>query len=721
MIVALDLDISTLTTGSTTSYNTASLLLGNLIRRKETGDGAFVRPMDVKINRPFDYYGIDFRYLDVFPYSDDIDYLFSVYNSVSTQTTLTVKLAKFNKRTEQWTNCGRLFITPASGSAATRNATAVKAKLYRYFTGSVQVNGTTVTGSGTAWSDNRIFQGSRIGFGSTSSADITTWYEIANVPTNTNFTLTDTASNFTAGTPYVIEELKIAVPNTYTTNAAFNGVALIQGVHENTFSFGGTTIFPAGGIFGTASYTDRTRSFVRLAESQNTLQLRSPGPALFDRSVNITSSIEDYLYVFNQPAGNNIQIARFNLGTPITNVQTGSSFTQFEFITATGSGALVTAPSRVAFFANPSHGPGSGSNDIYLVSTGRLNRTKLSEIYSGSVGIATDNWFEIPPQGPTNYGLFSSTNQCYVPAIDRFFLVGTQAIPYNSCAIYDYNVYGKEIERRVLLNSNTLNLATSRPYPNFIYTTHGSAPTSEASDGMLYMTLGGASNANIWFNIPIGADYKYAPQTKQWAVFPKLTLPSNKKFKRAFIKYSSVLTAEELSFPPERVFIFYRTLGIDDDSGSWTRLHDNGDMSDITATDHIQLAVAWDVIGTFALYPPVYGVTLVYENDSQISQYVPSLSLTDVTNKRFVWRQAQLFLTTNIPTLNIKLYNSETGNLLIEDTTTSQSQGVFQYSANSGSTWNTWDNTQNVLNNYIRYTANSLPANTLINAVITEQ
>jgi hypothetical protein len=721
MIVALDLNISTLPTGSTTSYNTASLLLGNLIRKTTDGDTDYIRPMKITPNRVFDYYGVDFRYVDCFPYSDDVDYLVSVYNSAATQTTLTVKLAKFDKRTEEWTNCGRLFILAPTGSAATRNATAVHAKLYRYSTGTVEVNGISVTGSGTAWETNRIFQGSRIGFGTTSSAAVTTWYEIATVPTNTNFELQNNTTNFAPGTPYVIEELKISVPNTYGTNAALNGIALIQGVHEGTFSFSGTTILPAGGPAGTGSYIDRTRSFVRLAESRDTLLLRSPGPAIFNRSINTTSSINDYLYVFNQPGGNNIQIARFNLGTPITNVQTGSSFTQFEFITATGSGALVTAPSRFAFFAKPSHGPGSGSNDIYFVSSARLNRTKLSEIYSGSTSIVTDNWFEIPPMGPGNYAVFNSVNQCYVPMLDKFFLVGAQAIPYNSCAIYDYNVYGKEIERRVLLNSNVVNSTTSRPYKNFIYTTHGSAPFSETSNGMLYLTIGTANTQNIWLNIPIGADYKYAPQTKQWAVFPKLIVPSNKKFKSSLIKYSNAMSSEEMSFPPERVYIFYRTSGIDDDSGSWTRLPDNGDMSNITATEQIQLAVAWDVMGTFALYPPVYGVTLVYENDSQISQYIPSLSLTDVTNKRFVWRQAQLFITTNIPVLNIKLYNSETGNLITEDTTALQSHGVFQYSANSGSTWNTWDNNQNVLNNYIRYTANNLPANTLINAVITEQ
>jgi len=721
MIVALDLDISTLTTGSTTSYNTASLLLGNLIRRKETGDGAFVRPMDVKINRPFDYYGIDFRYIDVIPYSGDIDYVISGYNSVATQTTFTFKLASFNKVTETWTNYGRIFTTPVTGAAAVRQVTAIKGKLYRYHDGTVTVANNTVSGSGTAWADNRMFQGSRIGFGTTSSAEVTQWYEIQNVPTNHSLTINSLDPiNYTSSVSYVIEELKLAVTHVNSTNTVHGGTMVIHGIHENTFSFGGTTIPSYGGIAGSGSFVDRTRGFINLKEQKDTIY-RSPGPALFDQSVNTNSAVNDYLYVFNQTGSNGMQILRYNLGTAITAVDTGSSYSQFNFAVSSGSSTFVTAPSRLAFFAKPSHGPGSGSNDIYFVSVGRLTRIKLSDIYSGSNSIGTDNYFEVPPMSVNNFLSFgSSVNYAYLRTIDRFITAGGQAIPFNTAQLFEYNTVGKESERRILMHSNMANTATTRPYPNFIYTTHGSAPTYGSHEDLLYVTIGGSNTNNIWYTIPAGADYKYAPQTKQWAVFPKLNTPSNKKFKEIFIKSQNQMAPENLGFPPERVFAYYRTSGIDDDSGDWTLLAKPYDMSDITVSDEIQFAIAWDVFGSFALYPEVYGITLVYENDSQISQYIPSLTLTDVANRRFAWRQAQLFSTTNIPTLQIRLYNSETGNLILEDTTAIQTQGTFQYSLNSGSSWNAWDNTKNNVNNYIRYTATALPANTLVNAVITE-
>jgi hypothetical protein len=715
MIVAHDLDISNLTIGSTNSYNTASLLLGNLIRKTDEVPQSYIRPMKITPNRVFDYYGVDFRYLKTITYSDDVDYVFSIYNAVATQTTLTVKLAKFDKKTESWTNCGRIFIPVVTGSVATRNATSVDAKLYRYSAGTVEVNGSGVTGSGTNWADNRIFQGSRIGFGTADATQITTWYEIADVPTNSNLTLSANAIPYTASTPYVIEELKLATTFTYGTNLGLSGTALIQGVHENVFSFTGTTITPAGGTLGTAPYDDRTRSYVRLVETQTTNNFRSPGPVLFNQSINLTSSIDDYLYVFNQPSGNIIQIGRFNLGVPLTNIQTGSSFDQYELMTGLG-GALATAPSRIGFFAKASHGPGSGSNDIYLVSTGRLNRTELTEIYTGSGAVATDNWFEIAPGGPSNLSTFGSANMCYIPKLDRFFLTSA-----NSSAIFKYNIYGEEMERRVLLNSTVTNTIVSRPYPQFVYTNHATTPIVSCDNDMLYVAIGASATTNIWMNIPIGADYEYAPQTKQWAVFPKLMTPGNKLFKQALVKFSNTITTSKLGFPPERVYVFCRTTGIDDDSGEWTRLDNAGSMNAIPAAEQVQLAVAWDVLGSFALYPPVYGVTLVYENENQMPQYIPSLSLTNVTNRIFAWRQAQLFTTPTIPTLNIKLYNSETGNLILEDTTASQSQGVFEYSNDDGVTWNPWDATQNVVDNYIKYTANSLPANTLINAVITEQ
>lgn len=723
MIVATDLDIVNLTTGSTTSYNTSSLLLGNLIRKVDDGEYTYVRPSKITPNRIFDYYGVAFQSIQAISYSSDTDYVLGLVNP-SSQTTFTANLAKYNKTKEEWTNCGRIFVTALTGSVATRTPSGIDGKLYRYTSGSVQVNGFNVTGSGTNWGTDRIFQGARIGFGTTSSANVTEWYEVSNVPTNTNLTINSRNSlSFPPGTPYIIEELKIAI-TFYNTNAIspqFGGTLLIQGINEDVFSLPGTTIIPYGGLSGTGSFTDRTRGFVRLAEAQNSIY-QGPGPVCFNRNVNTTSSLNDLLYVFNAfsigsfPA---IHLLTFNLGTPITSISTGSSFTQFDRQLVSGSIATGFANTgRSCFFANLKHGPGSGSTDLYLPTAGRLLRMKASDFRSGSLTVGTDVWVEVPPMGPINILPVQSAFTTYIPSIDRFIMAGTP-----NSFMFKYNTNLEENERRVLTTSNMINTTATKPYPNFIYSTADTVPLITCDNDTLYMAIGSTTTSRfVWINLPVACDYKYAPQSKQWAVFPKLNTPSNKKFKRAFVKFDQDQVApENLGYPSERVFIYYRTSGISDDTGTWTLLQKGGDMSDIVPSEEIQLAVAWDVLGSFALYPRVYGITLVYENDSQISQYVPSIALTSVPNRAFVWRQAQLFTTPNIPTLRIRLYNSETENLILEDTSTAQSQGTFQYSTDNGVTWNAWNASQNVVGNYIKYTANALPANTLVNAIITEQ
>jgi len=62
------------------------------------------------------------------------------------------------------------------------NHQGFNANLTFYTAGTVQVSGTSVTGTSTDWILNRIPIGARIGFGSNNPADITTWYRISNYP-----------------------------------------------------------------------------------------------------------------------------------------------------------------------------------------------------------------------------------------------------------------------------------------------------------------------------------------------------------------------------------------------------------------------------------------------------------------------------------------------------------------------------------------------------------
>ena len=72
----------------------------------------------------------------------------------------------------------------------------------------------------------------------------------------------------------------------------------------------------------------------------------------------------------------------------------------------------------------------------------------------------------------------------------------------------------------------------------------------------------------------------------------------------------------------------------------------------------------------------------------------------------------------DVSSLLIVLTDS-TGFLILDDDVTTSLYGTWEYSSNGGSTWLPWDDTEDVVGNYIRYTADSLPANTLIRALLT--
>jgi hypothetical protein len=75
-----------------------------------------------------------------------------------------------------------------------------------YSTGTVEVSGTTVTGTGTGWLADGVPVGATIGFGSTDPGAITTWYNIASIPSATSLTLQSTAGTIVAGTAFVINK-----------------------------------------------------------------------------------------------------------------------------------------------------------------------------------------------------------------------------------------------------------------------------------------------------------------------------------------------------------------------------------------------------------------------------------------------------------------------------------------------------------------------------------
>jgi hypothetical protein len=98
--------------------------------------------------------------------------------------------------------------------------------------------------------------------------------------------------------------------------------------------------------------------------------------------------------------------------------------------------------------------------------------------------------------------------------------------------------------------------------------------------------------------------------------------------------------------------------------------------------------------------------------------YLPSIAESSVINKQFAYQQILTFRT-NIPELRIKIYNALTNSLMLDDNTTLEASGIFEYSTD-GIVWNPWDNTQDTVGNYIRYTAASLPNNIKVKILLTQ-
>ena len=171
--------------------------------------------------------------------TDDLFWIFG--SDVATAAaTRRVQLWTWVPSTNTYTFVGAIINTfPAATNHTVRG---IRAILENYTTGTVGVSGTAVTGSGTTWLTG-LSVGSRIGFGSTDPTQITTWYQISAIGSNTSITLTSSAGTISSGTSYVIQDLMIvqATTNATVTNG---GVFITKGLSFEAFQ-NPATVIPA--------------------------------------------------------------------------------------------------------------------------------------------------------------------------------------------------------------------------------------------------------------------------------------------------------------------------------------------------------------------------------------------------------------------------------------------------------------------------------------------
>lgn len=642
-----------------------------------------------------------------------------VFLADAAATAATRRITCFEYRRGNSTFSWKGFITLTYPTATNHTITGMRAVYATYTTGTVGVATATVTGSGTSWTTDRINIGSRIGFGSTDPTQISTWYYISAVGSNTSITI---QSNVTAsgtggvaanlsiagGTPYVIEDLRILTTTTNAT-ATNGGLFMAAGVSQDDFSMAGLTI-PA------ATTVDKAKAVYWLADASTVTNDANSGIAIDEQD----SWTQQYCYVIERVAATTPSIYKYNFRATLSSIASGKTTNAFVFATGTQTVTGNTSATNNGRIGTLDHGPGAGIKSLYFATTTRIYRVAVGNITNGSTSFLADAMVEVPPGGASTFAATGALTGVEISdQIDRLIVTSTGTAGARSYVTkYNTNsdpfdhiflVDGKQIDQSIADSDTT-------PYPAI----NAGVINVWSEEGLTYICRAGTSAAtNHLYAVPLGADWTYADGVvKQRLYTPSLATPNAVKFVRAYVNNAQYLGEDKMTIPTEPYRMYYRTSGITDNSGSWTLMDGTGDLTGVDGASAIQFAMEFRVIGTFCIPNRIYNICVVYEDNTTDSHYQPSVAFSSTTDKRFAWRFSTAFGGT-VPTLRVRLYDAVSGGLLVDDTTTSPT-GTFEKSTNDGGAWSAYDTTDKANETtYIRYTPASLGDDIKVRALLT--
>lgn len=700
------------TTTPYTSYDSSKTVLGALIQQKTgaTATDYYAGPAPVALARPMEQStAIAGVYPHVISWSSTIDWVFLADNSTAAATRR-VLMYSYNKTTQVFTWNG--FITLTYPTATNHTIRGMRVVRSTYSTGTVSVSGTTVSGSGTAWATNRFAGGARIGFGTTDPTAVTTWYYLSSAaaPSDTSITLSGTGPTLSSGTSYVIEELRVYTTTTNAT-AANGGLFVAKGINADDFASGGTTI-------AAATTTDNIKAVYWMADAATVLNTAAGGLAI-SATVSNTSH---YAYVINADSGTSLRIYKYDLRASLGSLSSGKSTSAFVLRTGAQTVTGTISQTNASRMATLSHGPGSGTECLYTVTTTRILRIPAASIIDSSTTFVADSMVEIPPGSTNTFAATSAfTSVEYASTIDRFIVTtGSGQRHYMT----QYNTVSSPIDNVFFSDNKQIDqsAADSGLYPMPATQSAGFSVWVEGGIGY-FVRLGTTAIINQLYAFPIGAHWDTASGSvtgvKNRLITPSLDTTGAKKFYRVYVNSERILGSENLGIQPEPYRLYFRTSGISDDSGSWTQINDAGDLTGITPASEIQFMFEFKTAGITCVPARIFGLTVTYEDDTTDSHYQPSVAQSDIANKRFAWRFSTAFGST-VPTLYVRLYDAVSGALLLTDTTASPT-GTWEKSTDDGSTWGSY-NTTDLANDttYVRYTPASLGSGIKVRALLSQ-
>ena len=589
----------------------------------------------------------------------------------------------------------------------------------------------TVTGTNTLFRTEGIAAGTgatavtgglgpRIGFGSTDPTQITTWYQIGQIATNTSLGLTTSPGVIPAGTAYVIEELRFAIALTNSTPTA-GGLFLLKGAGYHDFTTAGST-FPS-----IATAVDNQRGVYWLCDAGASAVTNTTANGLAVETE--TNKQTHFAYVLNGTNTSSAIIYKYNLRSNNT-VANGKMQLAGANIVITGTQALTgTIPNQSAQnleIATTSHGPGSGLSYLYFVTTTRLYSAAVSAITATNTPFAAvaDARQEIPPGGITTFPATATmTNMTYISSIDRFVITNFTAstslrhyvtrYPSTDTTPFDH-IFGIDDKQQ------DQSIADSRAAIHF--NTGAQLLSATANNGVVHiLRMGATALLNQLYSLPFGAHWTYASTASQRIITPSITTTGCVKFDQVLVFDEHSVGGDVFALPNETFRVYYRTANIGvNATSSWVLLGDDGDLTAVTAASAIQFMFEFFTIGSICIPARILKVAVTYEDGSTDSHYQLSVGLSSISSEHFAWRFAQSFGGT-VPTLKIELFNAATGASIFTDTTVGPSNGTWAKSIDGGSNWigyNTTDKANDIT--YIRYTPNSTLGSISVRALLTQ-
>ena len=767
------------------SYDSTKTMLGTLIRQfsGSLSTEKYVSANPPILINLTEIVGMTLVSPHVYKWSNNKYWIFAGTNATAAATR-NIGLIEYDSDAHALTWKGYVTLSGTTIAGA-KTIRGLRGFVYAHTTGSVSTGGNTtaITGAGTQFTTEGIAAGARIGFNTTDPTQVDTWYDVSSITDNTNLTISAPVT-LSPSTPYVIEEIRLtlAVTNATLYNG---GIHLIKGLNYGAFGLGGNTITEATTIDNVrASYLLRDKAsqtctipvaspavvtaaghgYVAgdLVSFSTTGTLTGPtvnttfyvsatgltantfqfSATLGGASVNCTvssgthtlhsghlnigmgiasndfvSNNEHDVYFLNLDNATTTRILKFNTRAALT-ITGGISTSAWSFKTlgATTTGTGQQQGNGRIFTLN--HGVASGIKSLFFVTSTRIYRCTLTDITAGGSSWLTDSMIENPPGSTTTNLVTNAMLQVdYSSILDRI-LISTTLAGRHGVYITTYDPTGGQFERIFgQINNRTKLTTTNAGAPDGFFNAGGLTMWTE--DGILFGIPNIITSGLNWLGIlPIGMDGYYSTETNQRVITPKLATINATRLYRAYTQTNQYAGDYALGYTPEPIRLYYRTSGIDDNTGEWIETI-SGDLSGATPGDYIQFMVALDILGEFCIPRKVYSIACTYEDGSQDSHYEPSLTYSSAQSRRFAWRQVSSW-GSNIPNLRIQLFNVANGFSVLDDDITSSASGDWEYSTD-GTTWNTWSSSQDVVGNYIRYTADTLPNNITVRALLSQE